>query len=242
MTQLRRAEVLRTCARNDRRTTCRRRGDWRVNESTLFVIARRGVVVFGKTRGEASDGSASVRRSVPKSEWKVTERPELRIVPEELWTVVRERKDAIAKLYLRSGQGQERRPGTLLGKPEAASTATQYLLNGIAKCGVCGGPLTAMAKAVTSAPAAGRVRVWQITSGGRGPRGGQPLPAGPSVVYPQISSILRCSDGFLVRGACPVLGRKLSAAAPEAPKDLQDHEDPPASLTLTGSPNCYTVL
>ena len=27
-----------------------------------------------------------------------------------------------------------------------------------------------------------------------------------------------------------------------SPKDLQDHEDRPASLTLTDSPNCYTVL
>jgi hypothetical protein len=37
---------------------------------------------------------------------------------------------------------------------------------------------------VASAPAAFRVRVWQITSWGRGPRGRQPLPEGPSVGYP----------------------------------------------------------
>jgi hypothetical protein len=38
---------------------------------------------------------------------------------------------------------------------------------------------------VAAAPAAFRVRVWQITSWGRGPRGGQPLPEGPSVAYPR---------------------------------------------------------
>ena len=37
--------------------------------------------------------------------------------------------------------------------------------------------------AVASAPAAVRVRVWQITSWGRGPRGGQALPEGASVDF-----------------------------------------------------------
>jgi hypothetical protein len=64
----------------------------------------------------------------------------------------------------------------LLAPPLAAET---HQAAKVYKIGV----LSAVA-AVAAAPRAVRVRVWQITSWGRGLRGGQPLPEGPSVDYP----------------------------------------------------------
>ena len=44
---------------------------------------------------------------------------------------------------------------------------------------------------MASAPAAFRVRVWQITSWGREPRWGRPLPEGIDVGYPPLDLPLR---------------------------------------------------
>jgi hypothetical protein len=44
------------------------------------------------------------------------------------------------------------------------------------------------------------VRVWQIASWGQGPRGGQPLPEGPSVDHPLAASMLRAIYFMLQRG------------------------------------------
>ncbi len=80
-----------------------------------------GTLLFGRTRWEVRAG---VRRKidVSKSEWKRTERPDLRIVPEALWTAARDRINATFKTYLRQ-QG-----GRLTGKPERSLMASSYLL------------------------------------------------------------------------------------------------------------------
>jgi len=58
--------------------------------------------------------------------------------------------------------------------------------------------------AVAAAPRAAGVRVWQLTSRRLGPRGGQPLPEGPSVDYPP------CLDGC----PCPRFGEPLQLPQP----------------------------
>jgi len=96
----------------------------------------KGVVVYGKTRSVDRGGSAGKRVSVPAAEWERTDAPGLRIVSDELWDRVAKRKAAARSQYLRDGKGR------LLGKPEGAGDL--HLLNTIARCGGCGGPLSVM--------------------------------------------------------------------------------------------------
>jgi hypothetical protein len=64
---------------------------------------------------------------------------------------------------------------------------------------------------VASAPAAFRVRVWQITSWRRGPRGGRPPPEGASVAFYEaagrVNSCCDFSPGFEI---CSVHGRLMA--------------------------------
>ena len=69
-----------------------------------------------------------IARARPPSEWVVIERPELRIIEEELWQRVHSRLTALYAIY-----GLPNRKGLL---HKAASS--HYLLTGIARCGLCG--------------------------------------------------------------------------------------------------------
>ena len=64
----------------------------------------------------------------PRNEWRIEDRPELRIVDDALWKAVRARMDTTRLAGGRSGKGA--RVGTLLG--------------GLMTCGVCGGAVTAV--------------------------------------------------------------------------------------------------
>jgi hypothetical protein len=72
-----------------------------------------------------------VRRERPQSEWRTIERPELRIIPQELWQRVQEQLEAKRKKFGHGG-----RTGLL----DRALTSP-YLLTGFLKCGVCGANL-----------------------------------------------------------------------------------------------------
>ncbi len=69
------------------------------------------------------------RRPRPRSEWRIIERPELRIVDAELWSQVRDRLEEKKNLF-GNGGGLYRR-----------ATSSPYLLTGFLKCGLCGGNL-----------------------------------------------------------------------------------------------------
>ncbi len=99
----------------------------------------RGVVCFGRSRSAARGGSASRREAAPKDEWTTVAMLELRSVSDELWAKVQRRKDATRAHFRRSADGR------LLSQPESGLTA-EHLLNGIGRCGVCGGALTYMSR------------------------------------------------------------------------------------------------
>jgi hypothetical protein len=66
-----------------------------------------------------------------ESEWIVSEKPELRIVPDDLWQRVKARQlDQVAK----SGAIRE-----ALHRNARTGAAPKYLFSGLLKCGVCGG-------------------------------------------------------------------------------------------------------
>jgi len=119
-----------------------------------------GQVIYGRSWNEVRKG---VKRkvAVPEAEWVRAERPELRIVPQPLWDAAHARQAATFTTYRRTSDGR------LSGKPERSALASQYLLAGMLRCGVCGGGLISVKK--RSRPV-GKVRMyygcWQ--SRGRG--------------------------------------------------------------------------
>jgi site-specific DNA recombinase len=70
-----------------------------------------------------------VSRPNPSTSWVIEDVPELRIVPDELWTRVKERQNAIRHA---SPVNNDERPFWDKQRP-------RYLVTGIAKCGCCGG-------------------------------------------------------------------------------------------------------
>jgi DNA invertase Pin-like site-specific DNA recombinase len=96
-----------------------------------------GWIVFGRTRVAIRQG---VRRKVqvPEAEWVRVERPELRIVPQSLWDAAQVRKAATFVTYPQAPDGR------LSGKPERSALASNYLLAGMLRCGVCGGRMVSL--------------------------------------------------------------------------------------------------
>ncbi len=91
-----------------------------------------GRIVWNRSRFLKAPGSNKrLRRARPQSEWRVVERPELRIISAELWQRVQSR---LAWVKQRWGRGQ----GAGLQNRAASSP---YLLSGFLKCGDCGANL-----------------------------------------------------------------------------------------------------
>ncbi len=96
-----------------------------------------GQVIYGRTRNEVRQG---VKRkvAVPEAEWVRVERPELRIVPQPLWDAAHARLAATFATY------KQQPDGRVSGRPERSALASQYLLAGMLRCGVCGGKLISL--------------------------------------------------------------------------------------------------
>ena len=92
----------------------------------------RGRVVWNKRKYKKRPGTNN-RISVPRpeSQWVVIERPELRIVPPDLWDRVQ------AKLKATAARFPGMKPGL-----QNRSTSVPYLFSGILKCGECGANLS----------------------------------------------------------------------------------------------------
>ncbi len=94
-----------------------------------------GRIVWNRSRFIKRPGTNKrVRRVRPRSDWRIIDRPELRIVSEDLWQRVRDRQRLVQELYGRAGGGR------VLNR----SMSSPYLLTGLVKCGVCGAPLASV--------------------------------------------------------------------------------------------------
>jgi site-specific DNA recombinase len=90
-----------------------------------------GQAIWNRSRFVKAPGTNKrLRRERPKNEWRIVERPELRIIDDALWTRVQQRIETIA------AQFKGKRPGLY---NRAASSP--YLLTGFLKCGSCGASL-----------------------------------------------------------------------------------------------------
>jgi site-specific DNA recombinase len=90
-----------------------------------------GRVIWNRSRFTKVPGTnRRVARPRPRSEWRISDRPELRIINDELWQRVQAKNLRMAKLYGGHHQG-------LLNR----SASSRNLLTGFLKCGLCGGNL-----------------------------------------------------------------------------------------------------
>ena len=103
-------------------------GSWAPTMIREVLLRERyaGVLVWGKA-AKAYRGGTKVRLAQPDEECIRVERPELRIIPDELWKATRGRV-RVKKQAWRAG---------------AAGPLPKYLLSGLARCAECGGPINA---------------------------------------------------------------------------------------------------
>jgi DNA invertase Pin-like site-specific DNA recombinase len=95
-----------------------------------------GKLIWGKKTFERRPGtSRQVVRPVPREQWRVHERPELRIVSDDLWHRVQARR-AVIREALPGG-------GTLM-RGRNAALHSRHLFSGFMRCGLCGGAVVAV--------------------------------------------------------------------------------------------------
>ena len=89
----------------------------------------RGRVIWNKTHFVKVPGTNKrAKRPRPQNEWRTMDRPELRIVPEELWERVQARLAWVKRQY-----GRDTRPGLT-----SRAASSPFLLSGFLRCGTCG--------------------------------------------------------------------------------------------------------
>lgn len=93
----------------------------------------RGKLVYGKTKEKRDPETGKrIREAVPANQWKHREDPELRIISEELYERVEQRRKLLGQTY-----GVERSGGM-----NRTKRSRQYLLSGPLCCGACMNPMT----------------------------------------------------------------------------------------------------
>ena len=91
-----------------------------------------GRVIWNQSRFVKVPGiNRRVRRARPRNEWRTVERPEIRIIPADLWEKVQARVRCVGEMFGKNGKA-----GLL-----ARSTTSPYVLTGFLKCGQCGANL-----------------------------------------------------------------------------------------------------
>lgn len=101
----------------------------------LYNERYRGHVVWGKTKKIRSPKTGKrIYERLPKSEWKVREIPAQRIVSDELWNAVCDRRRLVHQLY----SVDSARPGIM----RARAVGSPYVFSGLLECAECGGTIT----------------------------------------------------------------------------------------------------
>jgi site-specific DNA recombinase len=96
----------------------------------------RGVQIWGQHTYERRPGTnRQVCRPLPRSQWQTLDRPDLRIVSDDLWQRVQARITEIAGAV-------ETQPGRTLMRGRNAALHSRHLFSGLMRCAVCGGGIT----------------------------------------------------------------------------------------------------
>ena len=111
-----------------------------------------GRQIWGQTTFKRRPGTNKVvPRTLPRDEWHVAERPELRIVDDELWHAAQARRESLRTTYnipFGSNGGRGRK-----------GLYSPHLLVGLTRCGTCGGAISIVAGG-SGSPRYGCPRSW----------------------------------------------------------------------------------
>jgi site-specific DNA recombinase len=112
---------------------CHGRGSWAASSVREILHRERytGRLSYGKVQNYWGRGTKS-RKPGAKSNIVTVERPDLRIIPADLWKETQARLVSTRKAYLRDAKG------TLYGRP-GMGTESRYLLSGLGRCWSCAG-------------------------------------------------------------------------------------------------------
>jgi DNA invertase Pin-like site-specific DNA recombinase len=114
----------------------------------------RGLQIWGQKKFERRpETRQKVARAVPRSEWQIAERPDLRIVSEALWASARARQQEVRQLF---GITE----GRTLARGKNGLAYSKHLFTGRLRCGTCGGGMTTVCSGHGS-PRYGCVRSWK---------------------------------------------------------------------------------
>src|SRR5499427_2339116 len=91
-----------------------------------------GQLVYGKTKWDYKGGTKKKVDVLDKSKWLTEERPDLRIISDELWEAAQARIASTRAAY------EQQNGGRLNGRPESG-LESRYLLTGFLRCAQCGG-------------------------------------------------------------------------------------------------------
>ncbi|HYT73768.1 MAG TPA: recombinase family protein [Vicinamibacterales bacterium] len=111
---------------------------WKVNAVKRILVNERylGRAIYGQRTFERRPGTRQkVARAQPRDQWRIQERPELRIISHELWERVRARQREVREAFA------SKTAGTLI-RGKNAAMHSKHLFSGLLKCGVCGGAMT----------------------------------------------------------------------------------------------------
>lgn len=113
-----------------------------------------GKLIWGKKTFERRPGTRQhVQRPIPRKQWHVHERPELRIVSDELWNRVQARRAEVRGTLPASTD-------RTLMRGRNAALHSPYLFSGFLKCATCGGAL-AITTGGHGSPRYGCLRAWR---------------------------------------------------------------------------------
>ena len=113
-----------------------------------------GRLIWGQQRFDRRPGTnQKVARPVPPDQWHIAERPELRIVEEDLWRQVRQRQQEV-----RAVTGSTRARPLVSGKHPALHSP--HLFSGFMRCAACGGTI-AIVTGGHGSPRYGCPRSWR---------------------------------------------------------------------------------
>jgi DNA invertase Pin-like site-specific DNA recombinase len=110
-----------------------------------------GRQIWGQQSVEHEPGTGRrIMRDNPRSEWRVEERPELRIVSDELWEKAQNTRAEVRKAVA---------PKRNLARGKDARFHSAHLLTGFSKCQICGGAMTSVSGG-SGSPRLGCRRSW----------------------------------------------------------------------------------
>ena len=101
-----------------------------------------GKLIWGRVNYERQPGTSKmVRRDQPRSQWKVSDQSDLRIVSDDLWARVRQRQTTV-RAALQGNLARGRLPGH----------QSKYLFSGFLMCGRCGGSISVVSSGKVAGP------------------------------------------------------------------------------------------